>query len=67
MRVRAALSSKKNLAYVLLTAIFTWVLLVLPITYFQLSNPSTLFEQDSWGVSSLGNFPNNDLEEENKK
>ena len=66
MRVRAALSSKKNLAYVLLTAIFTWVLLVLPITYFQLSNPSTLFEQDSWGVSSLGNFPNNDLEEKLK-
>jgi len=63
MRLRATLSSKKNLAYVLLTAIFTWALLALPVTYFQLSNPSTLFEQDSWGVSSVGNFPNNDLRE----
>ena len=63
MRLRAALSSKKNLAYVLLTAIFTWALVVLPITYFQLSNPGTLFEQDSWGVSSADNFPNNNLRE----
>jgi hypothetical protein len=63
MLFKAALSSKKNLAYVLLTAIFTWALLVLPITYFQLSNPSTLFEQDSWGSSSSGNFPNKGLEE----
>ena len=63
MRLRAALSSKKNLAYVILTAIFTWALVVLPITYFQLSNPGTLFEQDSWGVSSADNFPNNNLRE----
>lgn len=63
MRVRAALNSKKNLVYILLTAISAWALLVLPVTYFQLSNPSTLFEQDSWGASSLGDFPNKDLEE----
>jgi hypothetical protein len=63
MLFRAVLSSKKNLVYVLLTAIFTWALLVLPITYFQLSNPSTLFELDSWGASSSGNYPNRDLEE----
>ncbi len=63
MHVKAALSSKKNLIYVLLIAIFTWALLALPITYFQLSNPNTLFEQDSWGVSSLGNFPNEELGE----
>lgn len=63
MRVIAALSPKKNLVYILLIATSAWALLVLPITYFQMSNPATLFEQDSWGASSLGNFPSKDLQE----
>lgn len=63
MSVKSALSSKKNLAYLFLYVFITWLLLILPITYFQLSNPGTLFEQDDWGYASAGNFPNTELAE----
>jgi hypothetical protein len=63
MSVKSALSSKKNLAYLFLSVLITGLLLILPILYFQLSNPGTLFEQDDWGNASVGNFPNPELAE----
>jgi hypothetical protein len=56
-------TSKKSFFLAFITILCGVILLMIPITYFQLSNPNTLFESDSWGSSKFGNYPNIQIEE----
>jgi hypothetical protein len=59
--------AKKSFILAFIAVLSGVALLIIPISYFQLSNPNTLFESDSWGSSVSGGYPDDQLEQKLKK